>query len=164
MDSNHTIAKANKTVVSGVAAGIRGLNGKKGGKLRDQEQYAIPIDSAKLVKNTVVLEWKLGKNNTSGHLKITNAATEEVIVDKTVEGTGTLILKLENDGWYDWELTSVLDNKTIASNSFVKLSAIQTKNELAALDEFKKSLINFDEESKSLLIDDYLEQHLLELN
>jgi len=135
-------------------AGIRGLNGKKGGKLREQDQYAIPIDSSKLVKNTVVFEWKLGKNITSGNLKVTNAATEKVIIDKTVEGKGTLSLKLENDGWYDWELTSSLDNKTIASNSFVKLSASESQKELAALDEFKKSLINFDEESKSLLIDD----------
>lgn len=144
-----------------VRLGTKGLNNKKD-KLRELDEYLFPVDSAKILNSTAELKWKFKEKLLGGILTVSNAQTGAEILKKSVEETGAETIALPSEGWYNWEIISADENKTIESNSFKKLSAQESKREHTKLEEFKKSISEMLKETQDYLIEGYLEQNLLE--
>lgn len=164
IEKYHLINEINNNANSGVVAGIEGLNNKKKAALRELDQYALPQDSVRTDKSTMLLEWKLGTAVSQASLRVTNQATGSVVLEKKIGATGSESIATPTEGWYSWEIVSPLENKSLVENAWQRMPAAEAQKEKTEFAGFKTSIRVFDPETQELLIEDYLDTHQLDID
>lgn len=166
--TTHKLTIANNytdgTKVAGVKAGVKGLNGNNKAKLKELNEYAIPADSSQIASQTVELNWKIAEKVNAPHLTITHVPSGQTIVDKAIEKSGSLVVTLDQAGEYEYEITSSFDKKIVTTNTFFKLTEQDREKALLDHEDFKKSISDLDNELQTVLLEEYLDFHLLIIN
>ncbi|RZJ64366.1 MAG: hypothetical protein EOO50_15825 [Flavobacterium sp.] len=137
-------------------AGVRALNKKVMSRISSNGDEIFPMDSAKILGNSVRLKWTLEKKLMKAKLIITNKNSGAKVLEKDVPNSGEFEFVFPSQGTFEWKLFSTFENIGSEPALFIKPDATENASLLEDIEIFRELTKDLSRETAAQLLDDYL--------
>ena len=151
----HAASALEVSTSGSIVGGVRGITGRARRSSANTEEITWPNDSVKLLSNTVTLQWPKANQAYGSKIILINQQSGDTVYNHAAPPEGKVTVNLEKEGTYKWQLYSKLQKDKNIKRVIIKPGEKETTTLTDALNRFKSQLDVFDEETASLILDDY---------
>jgi len=155
----HVFSEIQKSTKGAVAGGTRAIDDKTNKKTDRHNETFFPVDSAKMLSNSIHLKWELENKLFGAKLIVVNKQTNDTVYNKIAPQQGEIELVIEKEGSYNWFIYSGMEKKKYIYRLFIKPGEAERKNLVHLLKGLKTEIAAMDDDLKNMVIEDFLYQN-----